>query len=77
METNIITLPIPEYALSYLINNDGSGISEEDKQIIDDWLSEQDNLSHIDVIDEESEFSWNPVFGQPCNTLDCNCIYKL
>jgi hypothetical protein len=33
------TYKIPDYALSYLINDDESGINEEDIQTIDQWIN--------------------------------------
>lgn len=74
-----IDADIPDYALSYLINGDASGISDEDKENCDEWLKScTDKLSRdypglsTDLIlsdDSEGSFCRYPAFG-----LACNCI---
>ena len=47
---------IPSYALPYLINADASGLTEQDKTIIDRWvkkyvaLSRSTKIEHINII---------------------------
>jgi hypothetical protein len=74
---------IPEYSLSYLINSDSSGLTQDDITIIDKWLqSYQDLVDHvngfieIELIDPDSEsyFSWYPAFGLACTCYDCNVM---
>ena len=70
---------IPDYALSYLINGDASGISDEDKENCDEWLKGcTDKLARdypgltTDLVlndDEEGSFYWNPAFGKACNCI--------
>jgi hypothetical protein len=75
---------IPEYSLSYLINSDSSGITQDDIEIIDKWLkSYQDLADHVNGFIEielvnseiaESYFSWYPAFGLACTCYDCNVM---
>jgi hypothetical protein len=72
---------IPDYALSYLINGDNSGITSEDIKVIDDYMEEFYNEAEscngnvvIELTEdqEESYFTWSPAFGLACNVYDCN-----
>lgn len=69
---------IPDYALSYLVNGDASGITDEDKANCDEWLeSTTERLQKqypglaVDFVlsDNEPCFRPFPAFG-----LACNCI---
>lgn len=70
---------IPDYALSYLVNGDASGISEEDQANCDDWLKScTDKLArdHPGLTtglllsdDSESGFIRHPAFGKACNCI--------
>ena len=68
---------IPPYALSYLINGDMNGLSDEDCHNIDKWLAEFDVTGRewmdisINNMDEEEYFTSMPAFGLPCNVMDC------
>jgi len=80
-EDNVL---IPSYALSYLINGDASGLSDEDKAITDKWLSgwnartEKVNgsliITTVNEDYDDSDFHWNPEFGLPCNCNYCTII---
>lgn len=75
---------IPDYALPYLINGDDSGISMEDKKIIDQWESTylaiaEDWKGIFEVAlpsneNWESYFTGNPEFGLACNVVDCTLL---
>jgi hypothetical protein len=72
---------IPAYALPYLINGDASGLSEQDKCIIDKWLNgwvtRAEKLGGGLVISptgEEEHFSHYPEFGLPCGYIECDII---
>lgn len=73
---------IPDYALSYLINGDDSGLPLEDKKIIDTWKLTYENMAkeangyfEICMTDDiDSHFTWNPEFGLPCNVYDCHIL---
>lgn len=52
------TFILPAYWASYLINNDASGISTEDKHLADKFLTENSFPSPVSCSDE-SYFSWD------------------
>lgn len=70
---------IPEYALSYLVNGDASGIDDEDQANCDEWLkSITEKLQKqypglgVDLVisdNDEGSFRPYPAFG-----LACNCV---
>lgn len=73
-------LPIPDYALPYLINGDASGLEEEDKRKADEYMQQYYDLAAKyggDVIfttegdEPEAYFYHRPEFGLPCNVVDC------
>lgn len=72
------SVEIPDYALSYIVMDDASGLTEEDKSNIDSFLNpfyqEAETLGgHVLInldYDSESHFTWNPPFGLACNVLD-------
>ena len=77
---------IPEYALSYLINADDSGIEAEDKINIDLWLTRLSNKWDctpndiiINPIEDDNgnwdkEFTWAPAFGLACDVVSCDVV---
>ena len=65
---------IPDYALPYLINNDDSGLEEEDIETILKW-EQKFNIKRIEPTDETNEFDLNPAFGEPCATTLCK-VYE-
>jgi hypothetical protein len=76
-----ITDKCPDYALSYLVNCDASGIDESDKIAADQWADDcrgrLEKLYPEAVItldfrpDDEGGFVHSPAFGLPCNAVDC------
>lgn len=65
---------IPNWSLSYLINGDASGITEEDKAEADEWIERKTARllkkypgAHITLIENpdagEGAFTWSPAFG--------------
>ena len=62
---------IPDWAASYLVNGDDSGLSEEDKadvdRYVDDLASEGLVLAHP-IEGTENEFDRYPAFGKACAT---------
>ena len=86
METKAeFEVKIPTWALCYLVNNDYSGITEEDKEMVDKfwdkWQKKADQyecnivLSFPDDIDAEKYFSPSPVFGLACDVVDCTLAF--
>ena len=73
---------MPDYALCYLINDDGSGLSEADIKIIDSKMqfyydtALTHNASVIMSPDMEdgSYFTGSPLFGSPCHVYDCKIL---
>lgn len=82
-------LKIPDWALSYLVNADDSGITEEDKKLVDDFMQryydEAENFSQllgenhyvifsVDNYEDEPYFSQLPKFGLACNVQECTIL---
>lgn len=65
---------IPDYALPLLINNDDSGLEEEDIETILKW-KQKFNIKRIEPTDETNDFDVNPAFGEPCATTLCK-VYE-
>lgn len=69
---------IPDYALSYLINGDSSGLEADDIAIIDSYMKEYYAMGGNVIIDydtdEERYFSSHPAFGSPCTVYDCKIL---
>lgn len=66
---DINTYILPSYWASYLINNDPSGLSDEEKLQVDEWLKANSYPSFIDCGDKEY-FSW----GNDANSLGGNVM---
>ncbi len=72
-------LPIPEYALSYLINDDPSALEDGEIKMVDEYIKgfEIKEGQYMTVnIDSENEayFTNSPEFGLPCNVVDCEIL---
>lgn len=65
---------IPVWAVCYIVNSDDSGLTPEDKKLVDDYverLLNKERLRLICPIDgTESEFEPYPAFGLACGTVD-------
>ena len=75
------TVYLPDYALSYLVNDDSSGIEEEDKKTIDSYMEffyHEAKINNgsviIDTTSNESFFTWSPAFGLACNCFKASII---
>ena len=78
---------VPEWALSYLVNSDPSGLSDEDIKACDEWAERmhaagysthyfdfccEDEEGNLCTDDEqEPSFTWSPAFGLACNCYTC------
>lgn len=66
---------IPDYALSYLVNGDASGLEDGEQEELDDWYKQMRVIS-IEPTNKHNEFDNNPEFGLPCATTECKVITK-
>lgn len=67
---------VPDYALSYLVNGDTSGLEDQDQATIDGWMTQFYDIAERrrgDVIispgDDGHGFTHYPAFGLACNTV--------
>jgi hypothetical protein len=75
-------LAIPSWALSYLVNDDSTGLSDQDQAQVDsfmaDFEAEAKSLNaHVMFADdaEGGEFFTNsPEFGLPCNCVEAKIL---
>lgn len=73
MRTELIE-NFPQWALSAVINNDLSGMSDEDKTLYKEWLSKQEYNDYTTLTEDHKEysegyFSTHPEIGH----LHCQC----
>ena len=66
------TEKIPVWALCALINDDWTGINDEDFELIAEWQS-RSRLVVICPTDYDEYFTSVPAFGKACNVMDCIC----
>jgi hypothetical protein len=84
MKTNeTYEVKMPNYAMCYLINDDASGITDEDKRNIDEYMDvyyqEAEKVKgHVVIsetnIDQEPYFTCYPPFGLACSVVDVNIV---
>lgn len=63
---------IPAWALCALINDDWTGIDDNDYEMIAAWLS-SNRLCVIAPVDLKAYFYNEPAFEEPCMVVDCTC----
>ena len=72
------TEPIPIWALCYLINDDRSGLTDEEIAMIDKWYTDNKVMSVTTATEEDGEcypyFSHYPAFGLPTEVVDCSVM---
>ena len=64
---------IPRWAVCYLVNSDDSGLTPDDKKLVDDYVDRllAEGLGLVCPIDgTENEFCAHPAFGLACETVD-------
>lgn len=78
IETEIIR-NIPQWAVCYIAYGDDSGLTEEDKKMVDTFLAtlKKDGwtICEAPIEGSENSFCRYPLFGLPCETVDYE-IYK-
>lgn len=74
-------LPIPTWALSYLVNGDASGIDDKEQKQADNYMDQfyrEAKEKHGHVIfscgDGEGSFTHYPEFGLACDCIDCTVL---
>ncbi len=70
-----MTEPIPTWALCYLINGDGTGLSENEIAMIDKWYADNKVQTITTATENEGNthpyFSHFPAFGLASEVVDC------
>lgn len=70
---------IPQWAVCYLAYGDDTGITDEDKKLVDDFVDELNKdgwrLCEAPIEGSENSFCSHPAFGLACDTVDYT-IYK-
>ncbi len=73
------TEKIPTWSLSYLVNGDASGLTDEEIQTIDRWYKDMGAQVVSPIMDDECNlhpyFSHYPAFGLPTEAVDCDILY--
>ncbi len=70
---------IPTYAIPYLVNGDATGLTTEDKEIIDEAYRKHSIEVVVPITDSvegspQPYFSSSPMFGKPAEVEDCIVI---
>lgn len=66
LETVFTTFPSWAVPYAYYGQDAAGDLTEEEMQLVDDFLSE---YGDIVCSSDDQEFSWNPFFGPACNVL--------
>ena len=70
--------PIPTWALCYLINDDRSGLTEDEISMIDRWYTSNKVVTITTASEDDGEcqpyFSHYPAFGLPTEVIDCSVM---
>lgn len=64
---------IPQWAISYIVNLDDSGLDEADKKMVDDFVIALANdgwILEYPINGTENTFCSFPAFGDACATID-------
>lgn len=65
---------VPEWAMLYLVNGDSYGITEDEKEMINQWMRDNNIMEVIWPVDEDPHFSRRPAFGKACMVYECECV---
>jgi hypothetical protein len=66
---------LPSWAMSYIINNDASGLEDYEIRQVDEYLDRFYQMGSVVVGYNENEepfFCSRPAFGLACDVLDCD-----
>lgn len=64
---------IPTWAISAIINDDRSGLEDEEIKLIEDWFTST-GYDYVCTPNGESYFSPYPAFGKASDVYDCVCV---
>jgi hypothetical protein len=74
-------LNMPDYALSYIVNGDSSGLYETEIAEIDDYMGYFEKIARekggyvlFNTVNDEPFFSRNPEFGLACNCYESKIL---
>ena len=77
---NKTTEKIPTWSLCYLINGDATGLTEDDVNMIDQWVSDWQvqivSPLRNEEVNAQPYFSHYPLFGLPAEVEDCDILYS-
>lgn len=64
---------IPSWAISAIVNDDRSGLLEDEIQQIEDWFAET-GYDYVCCPEDGPYFSSYPTFGKASDVYDCVCV---
>jgi hypothetical protein len=75
-------LAIPSWALSYLVNNDATGLDDEDQAQVDSFMADFEaeatslnaHVMFADDADGGEFFTHHPEFGLACNCVEAKIL---
>lgn len=71
---------VPVWALCYMMYGDAEGLTDREKNMVDNFLESFVVVSCTPITDNEGElhpfFSDEPLFGLPCEVVDCEIIHN-
>ena len=65
--------PIPTWALCGLVNDDWTGVEDDDRLLVEEWLARSGIVRVIGPIRYDEYFTHYPAFGLACMVMDCVC----
>lgn len=68
-EDDLARIEIPEWAICYLVNGGLDNLTDEELA----WCRDFEKEYHVVDWEEESHFTWKPIFGLACNVYTCKC----
>lgn len=68
--TKKCSVAFPDWALSYFVNGDDSGVSPGERKMVDEWWEGMTSAGYTDyeLTEDHNEFNSSPEFGLPCST---------
>ena len=70
---------IPTWSLCYLINGDATSLENNEIKMLDEWMAKWGVQIVSPITDENGDmqpyFTHYPLFGLPCEVVDCDIRY--